>query len=499
MSGSLGKIAKGTTIAFAGMLIFNFFEFITRVIIARYTTQGDYGAYSIGLALLSFFVFLSCLGLQAGVPRCIAYFIGKRENEKVAGVILSSLQLSTVTGIFLFALVFVSSGILTDIFHLEQTIIVELFAIAIPFLVVIEMLASIFTGFGNIDARVYFRDSLMSILKGFGIILAVILGFGFIGIIYAYLFSIIAAAAIFTIYAAKKLSIDKLKGKLIRKKLIYFSTPLLITFLSTIVITRTDTLMLGYFKTSDIVGLYNTASPIAQLLPIFLTSLSFIFIPISSQLYSKNLIGEMRRNYIILTKWVAAATLPFFFIIFLFPDAVLNIIFGSPYVEASDALRILAIGALVQVLTGPNALILVVVGKTKLNMVDDLIGAVANVVLNLFLIPIMGIIGAAIASTVSLSIINILKSAQIFWMHKINPFTFNFIKPLIASTLFVYIIYMLIRSTFNTSITIWMLLLFFVFFSVLYGACMILTKSFDKEDILMLKEIKKVLIQMYQI
>ncbi len=493
MIGSLRKIAKGTIIAFVGVLIFNFFEFITRVIIARYTTQGDYGIYCIGLALLTFFVFLSCLGLQGGVPRCIAYFKGKGENEKIAGVILTSLQLSTVAGIFLSALVFVSSGILTDVFHLEQPIIMELFAVTIPFLVVIETLASIFVGFGDIATRVYFRDSLMSILKILGIILAAILGFGFIGIIYAYLFSMIAAAAIFSIYATKKLSISKFKVKLNRKKLIYFSTPLLITFLSTTIITRTDTLMLGYFKTSDIVGLYNTASPLAQLLPIFLTSLSFIFVPISSQLYSKNLIGEMRRNYNILTKWVTAATLPFFFIVFLFPDAVLKIIFGSPYVGASISLRILAIGGLVQVVTGPNALTLVVIGKTKLNMIDDLIGAIANVFLNLFLIPTMGIIGAAIASTASLSIINVLKSTQIYRMYKINPFTFNFVKPLLASTLLVYIVYTLTESLINTSITVWILILLFAFFSVLYGACLLFTKSFDKEDILMLKEIKKVI------
>lgn len=489
MNRSLGKIAKGAAISFVGIIAFSFFEFFTRVIIARYTTPSEYGAYNIGISLLYVFVFLSCLGLQGGVTRCIAYFMGKGENEKVNAVIYSSLQLSIAAGIFLFVFVFSSSGILTNVFHLNQPIIIKIFAIAIPFLVIVEMLSSIFIGFGKVDKRVYFRDILMSFLKVFGVIIAVILGLGFIGIIYAYLLSIVAAAALFAVYAVKNLSKDKSKETaLIRKKLFYFSTPLLITFLSSVVITRADTLMLGYFKTSEIVGLYNTASPIAQLLPIFLTSIGFIYVPISSQLYAKNLFGEMRRNYALLTKWLLMATLPFFFIVFLFPEAVLNIVFGSSYEQAGNALRILLIGALVQVLTGPNALTLVVTGKTKLNMLDDLIGIIANLSLNLFLIPTMGIIGAATASSITLVTVNVLKSAQIFWMHKIHPFTLNFIKVTSISTVLVSGIYVIFVSLSSTAITIWMLIMLFILFLAVQTAGLIVTKSFDKEDIVMLQE-----------
>lgn len=489
MSESLGKIAKGAAISFVGIIAFTFFEFISRVIIARYTTPSEYGAYNIGLSLLYIFVFLSCLGLQGGVARCIAYFMGKGETEKVNGVVYSSLQLSITAGLFLLAVVFSFSGILTGIFHLEQPFVIKLFAIAIPFLVMVEILSSIFIGFGKVDKRVYFRDILMSLLKVSGITIAIILGLGFIGIIYAYLLSIVVTAALFSAYAVKSLSINKLKETaLIRKRLFCFSIPLLITFLSSALVMRADTLMLGYFKTSEIVGLYNTASPIAQLLPIFLTSMGFIYVPISSQLYSKNLVGEMRRNYAVLTKWVLIATLPFFFMIFLFPEAVLNIIFGSSYEQAGDALRILLIGALVQVLTGPNALTLVVTGKTKLNMVDDLIGVILNLSLNLFLIPIMGIIGAATASSITLIAVNVLKSFQIFWMHKIHPFTLNFIKVTATSTVLIYVVYVLFVSLSSTSITIWMLIMLFFLFLAAQVAGLIITKSFDKEDIMMLQE-----------
>jgi len=64
------------------------------------------------------------------------------------------------------------------------------------------------------------------------------------------------------------------------------------------------------------------------------------------------------------------------------------------------------------------------------------------VILNLLLIPQIGIIGAATASTVSFTTAAMLKSAQIFKIHKLHPFTGNYLKPATVSAVFAYIIYL---------------------------------------------------------
>jgi O-antigen/teichoic acid export membrane protein len=170
---------------------------------------------------------------------------------------------------------------------------------------------------------------------------------------------------------------------------------------------------------------------------------------------------------------------------------ILDFFFGSAYVEANVALQILAIGMLIHIFLGPNAATLIVVGKTKLNMMDDLIGAITNVSLNLFLIPLMGIVGAAIASAISLATLNALKSVQIFQIHKIHPFTKNYLKPVVTSTTLIFVIHVLVKVLFSTSITIWMLVSLFFLFLATYGVCLIITKSFDQEDIMMIQEMEK--------
>jgi O-antigen/teichoic acid export membrane protein len=335
----------------------------------------------------------------------------------------------------------------------------------------------------------------VNVLKVVFIISVIVLGYAFLELMYAYVLAIVIASIAFVIYAIKKLSSIRSAGTdPMRKELLLFSLPLLVTYVLSIIILQMDTLMLGYFKAPDSVGLYNAAHPISQLITIFLTSLVFIYVPITSQLYSKNLLDEMRRNYTILTKWTVSATLPFFFILFLFPETVLNIFFGSSYVQTSVALtlRILTVGTFINVFLGPNAATLIVMGRTKLNMIDDLIGAITNVSLNLFLIPTLGIIGAAVASSISLATINVLKSVQIFYIHRIRPFARDYLKTVVTSAVLISIIYMLVRVFGNPTITLAILIALGFLFFVVHGLSILIIKSFDSEDIMMLGEMERI-------
>ena len=132
---------------------------------------------------------------------------------------------------------------------------------------------------------------------------------------------------------------------------------------------------------------------------------------------------------------------------------------------------------------------LVVMGKTRLIMWAGLLGAALNVALNVALIPPLGITGAAIASMVSYFAINSFCSIKLYQLYKIHPFTRNYLKPVIASGIIIFIIYMLFTSLFT--IQFWMLPPFFVLFLAIYGLSLLLTKSFDNEDISLLLAIEK--------
>jgi len=495
MSVSLKKVAKGTIIVFIGLIVGMLLAFIGRVIVIRYITQSEYGTFCIALALLNIFVIISTLGLQEGVPRQIAYFRGKNKGRKDYGVVISSLQIALVTAVLFSSLLFFASDFISiKFFHNpELSLPLKIFSAALPFLALINILTAIFRGYGKIDVKVYFQDILRNALFPLFLVVVILLGLSFFAVLYAHVVSIVITCIVFAIYTMKKTPLLKAEKDIdpdpMRKDLLFFSLPLLVAFMLNLIMIWTDTLMLGYFKTSDIVGLYNGALPLARLIPIALASMVFIYTPIIAQLYSQNLIEEIKRNYTVLTKWIFVSTLPLFLIFFLFPEIVLDFFFGPQYVQADIALRILTFGFFIHTLLGPNAATLIAMGRTRLLMWTSLAGAVLNVVLNISLIPLMDISGAAIASGSALALVYLILSIRLYQLSEVHPFTKNYLKSILTSIVLMSVIYIIAKKILE--ITFWMLPILLILFIVAYAFSLLLTKSFDEEDIMMFLEIEK--------
>ncbi|MCK4734713.1 MAG: oligosaccharide flippase family protein, partial [Methanophagales archaeon] len=490
----LQKIAKGTGIIFIGTIIGLLLGFVGRIILIRYITQTEYGIYSLALVIISIFATISTLGLGEGSTRYIAYFRGKNEEGKVRGVISSSIKIAIIASISLAIIsFFISDFISVNIFHtLELSTPLKIFSFAIPFTVLINVFISIFRGFERVDARVYFQDILRPVLYLLFLIAVVLFGLSFLGVIYAYLASIAVTCVVFVICLMKKYPLSIRSSSSVTnpmtKELLFFSVPLLAVSMLMMVMSWTDTLMLGYFKTPDFVGLYNAALPLASLIPTVLVSINFLYVPIASELYAKDEKEEMKRNFAVLTKWVFLATLPIFFILFLFPDTILNLLFGSTYIGAAFALQILVLGFFLNPVIGPSYGTLTVVGKTRFLMLSFLISAIVNIVLNIVLIPPLGIIGAAIASALSLALSRILNAIKLYKDFKIHPFTKNYLKLVSLLVMFI-IVFDILKNLFT--VTFWMFLLLSLLFLIAYGLSILFTRSLDKEDTMMLLTIEK--------
>jgi len=496
---SLQKITKGAGIILVGTAAGMLLGFISKVMLVRYITQSEYGIFSLASVLLSIFVVISTLGLEVGSTRQIAYYRGKGDASKVRGVVLSSLQVAVISSILLSLVLFFTSNLISiNIFHSpELSAPSKLFSIAIPFTVLIGILTSIFRGFDKVEPKVYFQHIGSRVLSLLFLLTVILLRLPFLGVIYAYVASVVFTCIALAIFTIKKLPLpipltrgaDAIINPL-GKELVLFSLPLLAVVMLGSIIIWTDTLMLGYFRMPSDVGLYNAALPLASLLAITLTAMNFLYIPIMSQLYAKNQTEEIKRSYAVLTKWAFSATLPVFLVVFLFPEAVLNILFGSRYIGAAFALQILALGFFIHTIPGPINSTLVVMGKTRFLMWSALITTIVNIILNIFLIPPLGIIGAAIATASSFLIRNILWVTRLYSLSKMHPFTKNYLKPIIATVVPVLIIYVLAKNLFY-AIPFWLLPILFILFLGVYALAILVTKSFDREDIAMLLAIEE--------
>lgn len=255
------------------------------------------------------------------------------------------------------------------------------------------------------------------------------------------------------------------------------------------IVVWTDTLMLGYFKAPEVVGLYNAAYPLAQFITEPLAALLLIYTPIATILYSQNLMTELRRNYAVVTKWLISLTLPIFLILCFHPGAVLNLFFGSRYIAAANALRVLSIGFIVNNLLGPNGTTLIALGHPRFILVTNLATAIMNIILNAIFIPPLGIVGAAMTSAVSIALLSIARSIRLYSLCKAQPLSKDLLKPLIISVLLAFAIQAVSYRFLN--LNWWVLLILFAVYYAIYALAMLFTRSFSKEDIALLLEIEK--------
>jgi O-antigen/teichoic acid export membrane protein len=275
-----------------------------------------------------------------------------------------------------------------------------------------------------------------------------------------------------------------------RKELMKFSVPLIFAAVMGLVLTWTDTLMLGRYTSAADVGVYNVATSLVRLLNFVLGSAGFVFMPIAGELFSRSQMQELGRTYQVLTKWVFSATLPLFFILFLFPETIISFLFEERYVVSSDALRILSVGYMFNVFMGLNIMVMMVLGLQKELMWSSVFGAVLNIVLNYLFIKGLGfgIEGAALSTALSFIAINILNSAILYARSRIHPLTTRYLRPILASGAVALVIYVMTKSL---PFSPYVMPVYLVLFVVGYVLCVLVTRSIEREDLDLIDDISR--------
>ena len=479
---SLKKVAKGTGLVFIGTILGTLLGLITRIITVRYITTTEFGLLSLALVIVNILAILSSLGFENSVPRYISYALGKKEYTKVWATIKTSLKVSLLLSIILSFTLFFLSPRIANLFHKSSLITpIRILAFTVPLMVLSNLLISILRGLEDVKGKIYFQNIFPFGIKIILLSLVILLGFSFKGVLYAYLFGSLLTLVLIIHYAKKRISklIPKplTSSPALTRELVVFSLPLLGTSISTMIMAWTDTIMLGYFKSADVVGLYNVALPLSRFIALPLGALAFIYLPIASQLYAQGKIKEMKGLYATVTKWTFFVTLPVLLCMLLAPKSILSLLFGNKYIGASIALQLLVIGEFVHTFLGPNGMTMISLGRTNIILFCTLVSALSNVILNLLLIPKYGLAGAAGASAFSLALANILLSGFIFKFSTIHPFTKNYLKSL-------SIAFIIGLALFKLNLNIFLLVILGFFLSLI---CIFLTKSIDQQDIWLLE------------
>ena len=145
------------------------------------------------------------------------------------------------------------------------------------------------------------------------------------------------------------------------------------------------------------VGQFRTAWQIAALIMLLVSTFDTVAGPRVAAAWRVGDTGHIRQ---IIRQSIAAMMVisaPLFVIALGFPEWALGL-FGPEFVPAAPALRILALGQLVNVVSGPLGTVLLMTGNERASMILSVVSLVVLAVLSLTLIPAYGLIGAALTT-----------------------------------------------------------------------------------------------------
>ena len=491
---SLKTILRGTKIIAFGIIFSKIFGYIYRIIAARAGTY-EYGLLSIGIAILGILTSISLIGLGEGLLRYISFYKGKENYAKIKGMLEFSVKVVSILSILLAVSVFVfSRWIAVNVFHNEElNIIIKLFAVAIPFNSLREIFFKTVRAFQKVEYEVYSKHIIENLTKVLLTLIFIILGYNLFGLTVAYIISIFLsfiAAIYFLNSKVLKLNDDEVVSSSLNKELFAYSLPLLFSTLIFSVILWTDTLMLGYFTSPQETGLYNAALPTSGLMFMIPLIMLTLFIPVLTEIYSQSKNEIFKSLYIIITKWIISINVILLSFFCLFSNQILSLLFGTLYAEASVSLIILSLGYFVGYAMSSTQDILMIHKKTKTIFLNSMIMMILNLISNIYLIPIYGINGAALATATAFITRSVLLFIEVRYYLGITPFNSKYIKIFSSIALATLSVYYL-RNYLLSLPTIITLSFGFLALVTIYMLLLIITKAFEKEDIMVIKMIQE--------
>ena len=211
----------------------------------------------------------------------------------------------------------------------------------------------------------------------------------------------------------------------------------------------------------------------------FATMFSVVFMPLITSLYANNRIKEIEKIYKSATKWIFIVSFPILLYFIMLPKMTIMFLFGSQYLEGVSVLIILSIGYFIHAVLFLGGSFLAALKHSRLLMIIVILTGLLNIILNYYLIPIYGIVGSAIATSISFILWKVVEVICTYRITKIHPFSIDILKAfIVAVILSVPVKYLVAPFVSNLYI--------YVFFSVLFfGAYIILTilmKCLDTND-----------------
>lgn len=172
-------------------------------------------------------------------------------------------------------------------------------------------------------------------------------------------------------------------------------------------VARLDVAMLGFLRDAADVGAYQVAVRIGDMPLDLYAGALVVFLPTVSTLEDGK---DLERYYRLVTESLGRSLVPLVAAFVVYGDVAIGLIFGVGFASTPLVYGIIGLGLFTHIATGPNGAVLVGRSRGRALVLLALWLIVGDISLNLVLIPLWGVLGAALATTLCYLVVNVAAS-----------------------------------------------------------------------------------------
>ena len=481
-------VARGGSIAFAG-------EAATRILHWVYSTAliwglgpESYGMYTLAFTVVSFVGVIANLGLSQGIVRFGAINARDEGLDGIHRATMAGLRIALPVGLAItLGLLWSADFVAASVFHKpELAPLLRALGLSVP---LISVQASLLAG--TMARKIMRYASIVLIVQPLAALLLAIplmaLGYGAQAVAWAFLASYVMGVVLALYYYLRLIPPQhRTRQGFSLRQMLTFSLPLALNNLINYTNQRTEVFFLGLLPGAIPVGIYNIAWSISGTETMFVQSLSMIISPFSSDLSHRRALGQLESLYKATAKWAFTGAL-MAFLVFLFSAPTIMSVFDPAYVAGAGVLIALSFARLFSAATGPAGTVLIMSGRSDLSLLNTIVLFATSIGLDWFLIPRYGLAGAGLAGALTVILAELLRVVEVWLTLKIHPFTWSFVKPIVAGLVGLAVVYALRTAVGLRSL--WIEMACWAVFAFIYLAIIYLLKL-DAADALVMRAVR---------
>jgi O-antigen/teichoic acid export membrane protein len=403
----LSKTMKDVQWSFISLATASVSHLLLRIILGRELGPSGLGVYTLVFTIYIFGMQFAAFGVGAALTKYVAQFSDDlvKAKEYISSGLIGAAVIGSVTAVLLY----LTAGIIAvNIFNIPAMAdLLRITAVCFPFIAVHKAVIGTLNGFRSMKKYAFLNVALNGSVLLLSIFLVLVLHMNVTGAVLGFVIPTILIGLISLVFVRSDITLPdrSLLQNEIFRDVLHFGFYVVLGNSIGFIYTHIDSLMIGYYLNETEVGYYSIAIIFVQGITMIPSAVQRVTSPIIAKNYAKKEYQAIKNLLKKVISRIFLMSLGLSLFLAIFGKELILIIFESVFLPAYHPLLILLIGYTIYSMFMSIGTFYASIGHVQLSYKLALLSAIISIILNIIFIPPLGILGAAIATSISLVIL----------------------------------------------------------------------------------------------